>query len=473
LSEGYHTAMNVDVAKDLPLRIRTEQIRMAYRQLPVIFVFPTVMGFLSVSMLWTRVSHYSLLLWLVLVTLCFGVVGAALHRLFMRKHSNDTMIDIWGQRFTIFATIAGFSWGLSGYMFFTPSSLATQAMVGAFVYGGAAAQMVLTSVYKPAFYTSIPLLLLPITVRMAMEWDGLHLLMSIISVPYFIMLSRFQKNIHTTLVRTLRLQFENEALVQLLQEKNIQVEKANQAKSRFLAAASHDLRQPLHAQGLLVLELEARTTDPESRTILGYIKRANKGMGELLNALLDISRLDADVVKPQREHFHIMHLLSALEEDFTSLMREKGIRFKVVSCKAVIYSDPLLLKQVLSNLLANALKYTRNGSVMAGCRRRGNNLRIEIRDSGIGIPEHRQKEIFEEFTQLSNPERDREKGLGLGLAIVDRLSRLLKHPIGLVSSPGNGSRFYIDVPVADPANRGRSKWDSSGSSPQKRSRQDG
>jgi len=241
--------MSVDALQDQYTRIRSEQIRIAYRQMPGVFLLPSTMGSILVLMLWDQASHILLLTWLALVTLSYGVAGWVLHRLFQRADPDDTRIDLWGYRFAVFAAVAGLTWGLAGYMLFIPGSLASQAIVGAFVFGGAAAQMTFTAVRKPAFYVSVALLLIPTIVRLAMVWDGLHLLSSVACVIYFGMLVYFQTNIHSTLVRTMQLQFENEGLVRQLRRKNSQVERAYLAKSRFLAAASHDLRQPLHAQG--------------------------------------------------------------------------------------------------------------------------------------------------------------------------------------------------------------------------------
>lgn len=443
--------MSVDILQHQSARIRSEQIRIAYQQMPGVFLFPSFMGSVLVLLLWDEVSHVRLMTWLVLVTFIYSVAGGILYRSFRRADPDISRIDLWGYRFTAFSAIAGFTWGLAGFILFVPDSFAPQTILGAFMFGGAAAQMTFTAAHKPAFLVSVALSLTPIATRLAMEWDGLHLVSSLACVLYFGMLLHFQKNIHDALIRTMRLQFENEELVRKLRQKNSQIEKADQAKSRFLAAASHDLRQPLHAQSLFMSELDTRITDSESRKILGYLKRAAQGMGQLLNALLDISRLDADAVQPERVSFPVTRLLTILEEEFMSQMQEKGLRFRVIPNNTMVYSDPVLINRILHNLLANALKYTAQGAVVVGCRRRGKFLRIEIRDSGIGIPQDKQLEIFEEFSQLSNPERDREKGLGLGLAIVDRLSRLLDHPLGLKSKPGRGTTTSIDVPVATSA----------------------
>ena len=225
-----------------------------------------------------------------------------------------------------------------------------------------------------------------------------------------------------------------------------QLEAANLAKSRFIAAASHDLRQPLHALNLFVAQLARETDEAEWARLVARIDSAVTGMNELFNALLDISKLDAGVLAPNISDFSVAQLLDRTEMTFLAAAREKGLRLRVVSSDAVIRTDFILLERVLLNLVSNAIRYTVRGGVTVGCRRRAGVLRIEVWDSGIGIPEDQRGNIFGEFYQVPSAERDRS-GLGLGLAIVDRLCRLLKHPIEVTSQIGKGSRFAVSVPL--------------------------
>jgi signal transduction histidine kinase/DNA-binding NarL/FixJ family response regulator len=229
-----------------------------------------------------------------------------------------------------------------------------------------------------------------------------------------------------------------------------QLEEANLAKSRFLAAASHDLRQPLHALNLFVTQLRNEKDQAEKSRVIARIDAAVVAMNELFNALLDMSRLDAGVLVPSISEFPIDRLLKRIEMTFTAAAREKNLRLRVVSNGSWIRSDFILLERILLNLVSNALRYTPAGGIVVGCRRRAGVLQIEVWDSGIGIPEDQQRNIFGEFHQLSTAEQDHRGGLGLGLAIVDRLCRLLDHPIALTSKLGRGSRFVIAVPVTAP-----------------------
>ena len=235
-----------------------------------------------------------------------------------------------------------------------------------------------------------------------------------------------------------------------LRQAHAEAERANLAKSRFLAAASHDLRQPLQATNMFVAALKAMASDAESGEIIAAIQDSLRATNDLLDALLDVSRLDAGVVQTKPREFAIGDLLERMETEFVPAAAAKGLALCVVASSVAVRSDPALLDRILRNLLSNAVRYTVSGRVLAGCRRRGSDLRIEVWDTGIGIPEDKLEAVFEEFTQLGNPERDRTRGLGLGLAIVERMARLLGHRIEVRSRPGQGSMFAVEVPLGGP-----------------------
>ena len=240
---------------------------------------------------------------------------------------------------------------------------------------------------------------------------------------------------------------ENARLFDELQEKSRQLGIANLAKSRFLAAASHDLRQPLHALNLFVAQLRGEEDPTERGQLIARIDAAVSAMNELFEALLDMSRLDAGVLEPNLTEFPIERLLKRIETTFTEAAREKDLRLRVVLSSAWVRSDSILLERIVLNLVSNAVRYTPHGGVVIGCRHRGNRLRIDVRDSGPGIPIDQQRHIFDEFYQIGSRQPDRRGGLGLGLSIVDRLGQLLGHQIELASRLGKGSCFSISVPL--------------------------
>ncbi len=237
-----------------------------------------------------------------------------------------------------------------------------------------------------------------------------------------------------------------------LRAKKEEAETATRAKSRFLAAASHDLRQPIHALGMFVARLAQLPHDRETRHLIGNLEASVRAMQDLLDALLDISRLDADAVRVQLQPVPLAPLFDQLRGALQPVASDKGLRLRLRSSEIWVQSDPTLLHRILLNLISNALRYTGNGGVLVGCRRSrgGSHLWIEVWDTGVGIAPEYQQDIFREFYQIGNPERDRSKGLGLGLNIVDRTARLLGHPLQLCSIPGHGTRFRIELPLARP-----------------------
>jgi signal transduction histidine kinase len=245
-----------------------------------------------------------------------------------------------------------------------------------------------------------------------------------------------------------QLQESHASLERKVDERTRQLELANLAKSRFLAAASHDLRQPLHALTLFVGQLRGHMKSSERGRLIDRIDAAVSAMNELFNALLDISKLDAGAIATNITEFPIARLFERVETTFAEAALEKGLSLRLVSSRAWVRSDIIMLERILLNLVSNAVRYTSRGGVVIGCHRRGDTLRIDVCDSGPGIPEDQRQSVFEEFYQLANPERDRRGGIGLGLAIVDRLCRLLNHPIELTSTIGKGSRFSITVAIA-------------------------
>ncbi len=224
-------------------------------------------------------------------------------------------------------------------------------------------------------------------------------------------------------------------------------ELANAAKSRFLAAASHDLRQPLQTLALLQGLLANRSEGTVSEKLVRRLDDTIGAMSGMLNTLLDINQIEAGVVRAATVDFRIDDVLGHLQTEFAYHARARGLGFRAVPCGLLVHSDPRLLGQIVRNLVSNALKYTKAGRVLLGCRRHGDMLRIEVWDTGIGIPDGQLKAIFEEYHQLDNAARERSRGLGLGLSIVQRLAALLGHRVRVESRPGKGSVFSVEVPL--------------------------
>lgn len=231
-------------------------------------------------------------------------------------------------------------------------------------------------------------------------------------------------------------------------ERTRELELANAAKTRFLASASHDLRQPLVTIGLLIGLVKDRREAQPMRSMLERVDEAVGAMEGLLTGLLDLSQLESGTVTPVRAPIRVADLFNAIELHEQPAAALKGLRLRFRPTDAVVESDPVMLERIVRNLVSNAVRYTGQGGVLVAVRRRADALRIEVRDSGAGIPDEHRERIFQEFVQLDHPVRDRTRGLGLGLAIVQRSAALLGHRIGLRSQPGKGSCFWIEVPRA-------------------------
>lgn len=227
-----------------------------------------------------------------------------------------------------------------------------------------------------------------------------------------------------------------------------EADKANAAKSHFLAAASHDLRQPLQTLVLLQGLLGVTVEGDRAKKLVARLDETLGAVSGMLNTLLDINQIETGSVAAEITTFPMNDLLTLLRDQFTYHAQAQGLVLTVIGCSLWVESDPRLLEQMIRNLLSNALKYTKHGNVLLGCRRRGNSLSIEVWDTGIGIAETELQAIFEEYRQLDNVARERSHGLGLGLSIVQRLGALLGHPVEVLSTPGRGSKFSIEVPLA-------------------------
>lgn len=236
-----------------------------------------------------------------------------------------------------------------------------------------------------------------------------------------------------------------------VQTARIEAERASLAKSRFFAAASHDLRQPLHSLGFFAAALNQHATSSEARDLVGRIGDSIAALEALFNELLDLSKLDAGAIGVHRRSVSLQELFDRLAREFHAQAVQQELRMRFVPTRLVVATDPILLERILMNLVSNALRYTARGGVVIGARRRGDQVCVEVWDSGVGIAADKHEHIFDEFYQVGNPGRDRRRGLGLGLAIVRRLTVLLGHQLTLTSAPGQGTRFRLWLPRADGA----------------------
>ena len=234
-----------------------------------------------------------------------------------------------------------------------------------------------------------------------------------------------------------------------LQNAKFDAERANKAKSVFLASASHDLRQPLNAMQMYIAALQSKVKDKEILRIIEDINSVSISTARLLNALLDVSELEVGAIKPRHEIFSVNNILISIFQSFLPLAKDKELDFRIVPSSLYVRSDPALLERILGNFMSNAIRYTNKGSVLIGCRKRGDKVSVEVWDTGCGISDDQMSLIYEDFYQVENKERDRGKGLGLGLALAKRLADSLEHTIDSKSSLGSGSCFSVSVDLAE------------------------
>jgi signal transduction histidine kinase len=425
---------------ELTAKVRAEQVRYLYQQIPTAFAVHAALGGLVAALAWPSLSERSVLGWYAAVLVSMTIRLA----LWWRQRSSPPFAagsPHWLRRHVTASLLAGAAWGSGAVLLLPGSPLVLRLGVTATVVCLAAGVSAITLASLPAVLAFTVAGVTPYALAFAWHGDRFSLLLAATMVVFIAGNSYLAWNntrLFSELI-TLRLS--------VVAERDA-AERANQAKSRFLAAASHDLRQPLHAMTLLAEALHGRLRDHEDRRVLSRLQDSLSAMGKLFNALLDISRLDAGIVEPRVREFRLADLLDRLDSDSAPLARERHLEWRYQPSELSVRSDPVLLESLLRNLISNALRYTVHGHVGLACSERGGLVRIEVEDTGVGIPPSRQAEIFREFHQLENPERDADKGLGLGLAIVDRLAHLLDHRVEVRSAPGRGSCFSVLLPVA-------------------------
>jgi signal transduction histidine kinase/CheY-like chemotaxis protein len=367
---------------------------------------------------------------------------------FFRANPSDGEWKRWADRFLVGAVAGALTWGIGSLWLLAPGHLDLQllfvATLIAVIYGAISA----FGSYLPAFFALFLPAFLPVVAWFLWQGDLIHYAIAGMFVAWVPTVGALARRYSRSLEEALRLRFVNAALVEDLTAQKAIAEQASLAKSRFLASASHDLRQPVHALGMFVGALRSHRLQARSRALIDQVDASVAALDGLFTSLLDISRLDAEAVQNQPADIAVQPLLDRVCRDLAAEAEAKDIGLIVVPTRAAVRSDPLLLERVMRNLIGNAVRYTASGAVLVGCRRRGDNLSLEVWDTGPGIAPEQREAGFEEFFQVSNPDRDRSKGLGLGLPIVRRLTDILSHPLAMQSEPGKGTVFRVLAPRA-------------------------
>jgi len=429
-------------------RVAAERIRVLYRNVPVGVVGALFgVAVLSWVLIYTdRRSAGRVELWFAF-TVVVAIWQLVLWRLFWRANPADSEWGVWARWFCAASFVEGCRWGLGEIWLATPGSIDQQLWVLLVACSASASSVSSLGSYTPAFYLLLAPATAPFAIWSAMQGGALHWAMALLDVVFGAAVALLGLEQGRSLAAALRLRFENLDLAEDLKFQKDRAEIASAAKTSFLAAASHDLRQPLHAVGMFTAALAGRRMDAGSRRLIGQIAESVEAMNGLFDALLDVSQLDAGVVQSRPAVFAIQPLIDRICREHAPELAAKGVALAVHPCSLRVRTDAILLEQIIRNVVSNAVRYTETGRVVVGCRR-GERLCIEVWDTGPGISTEHQSSVFQEFFQVGNPERDRTKGLGLGLAITKRVASLIDCPIALRSTPGKGTRFTISVPIA-------------------------
>jgi len=437
VSEQHETAQGYDVEAEL--------IRMLYQQAytALIGVVATATGIAAVF--FNEVSNQLVATWLVTIYVLSFVRYRSIKK--FKAQQEHAEILRWGQLFAFFAFLSGLTWGAASIIFFTPHNLELFNILTLIIIAMSVGSSAALSAYPKAYYLFIVPAMLPMIWRYLSIDESYYVIFgSLLFVFNFALFSIVRVN-HRMLHDSIVLRFENVDLIEQLTEQKEKAEQANISKTKFLASASHDMRQPIHAMGLFLSVLEERVEKEEQKIIVQKIQKSSDALGSLLDSLLDISKLDAGVIKVVPETFLFNSLFDALNNEFQAVAKEKNLQIKFANTKLCVNSDYQIIERITRNLISNAIRYTKSGRILVGCRRYQGQTLVAVYDTGIGIPENKMQDIFREFYQLHNPERDRSKGLGLGLAIVERMAKLLDMPLYIKSFEGKGSVFGFVLPA--------------------------
>jgi signal transduction histidine kinase len=459
VAPGASLPASAPAGNGLSRRVRAAQLALLCRQwlrLPFpILVLCAYIGYLA----WGYVAPPIVVAW---AALTVGVlVARSIVILALRRGEQVARNpEAWARRLSGLAAVSGVVSGSAALLFFPALPADRQALLTMVMCCWGAGALASSSAYPRAYL----FFALPLFAQIAIAWlqaDAAGAwFIAILLAAFLAMMLVFVREGGRVVVESIELRFANEELlsqkeqligllraeVEKVEAARAKAEEASRSKSRFLASASHDLRQPLHALSLLTALLREASADNHVREVGRHIDQSVQSLERLFGALLDLSKLDAGVMKIELRELDLAELVERLSGEYRSKAQEKQLAYEASCPPLWVRSDPMQLERILRNLLENAIRFTDAGRVMLSAQRSGNDVLISVRDTGAGIPESEQARVYEEFYQLQNPGRDRSKGLGLGLSIVKRLVDLLGYRIELQSAPGLGSTFHVALP---------------------------
>lgn len=426
-----------------------EQIKASCKPHPEIFVSAIIAIAFVVILSFDKGSNTLLLLWTIVTSIILAL--RFIYITWFNRLDESQISVTQAHIFTSIMLVWGVAWGLGTLAFFPLLSVPQQAAWFAMFMVMISASATSHASYLKAFFAfAIPYFLCVIWV-IATEFPSPFHINACFALLIMITQAGAAFKGNRAMLNSLKLRFQNLHLIRDLKEQKDAAEKANLAKTKFLAAASHDLRQPLHALTLFSTALQDSIDNGDKTVALAkQIGESVDALQGLFNALLDISRLDAGTLICEKEHFNSRTLFEKLNNDFELVAQQKQLTLTWDYTPTALFTDPTLLQLILRNIVSNSLRYTKTGGVEIQLTPHGEEVCIDVIDTGIGIPVEQQQKVFEEFTQLHNPERDREKGLGLGLSIVKRVANLIGSSIYLSSQQGVGTSFSLLIAKGNP-----------------------
>jgi len=428
--------------------IQREQLRVFQQNLRWGVLLYSLIVILTAYLISIRSGNDSRIIIWAGVLLLLNLVGAIRFLFFLDRPIDNPRRD--GALETIMATFNGIIFSLLPILFIPSASPEIIILIIFACAGLAAGGVNMQASWLPVFFGfNIPhlvALIITLALREEAVYHGLAVGITLLTLA----LSVFAVSLHFTLLGSTALRFENDGLIGKLRTALTQTDEANRAKSVFLASASHDLRQPLHALGLLTETLASTKLNAQQTEIQDHMMSAVESTRSMLDSLLNISKLDAGAISSEPKPFLVQTLFNKLESELAPIADENGLIYRARETIAAAHSDAFIVELILRNLIANAIRYTNEGGLLVGCRvRTPNRLVIEVWDTGVGIPAEKIDDIFREFKQLKNPERDARKGFGLGLAIAQGLAKTLDTLITVNSEAGKGSVFRFELPASD------------------------
>jgi two-component system, sensor histidine kinase len=444
-------------------QVQIELVNVLYRLAGTSLIGHVVLAILSVVVAWGRLSDALLLLWMGLMCVLIVARLILIRQYWRGGRESGAASGHWVRWFAVSAGLTGCLWGAFGLMFLLADDRASLPYItGAILSGVLSAAVTPLSAYRSAYVVYALPTMLPYVIACFIQDDLPVMIFGVMAVLLLGVNLFYSQKIYSALFEAIRLRYEN---VELLAKLKLETAAANAArdeaqaattaKSKFLAAASHDLRQPVHAMSLFLDALAFSGPSAHQQALIRNTQTASQAAKDMLNSLLDFSKVDAGVMKPLAGAFPLQPLLQKLENELRVQADEKKLAYRSRPTRLAAFADASLTEQILRNFISNAIRYTGTGGVLIGCRIRkcaentmdGDQVVVEVWDTGMGIPAGQIEKIFDEFYQISNPERDRQKGLGLGLAIVKGIAGAMGAKVTLASVPGRGSVFRLHLPL--------------------------